>query len=75
MRHAWGVWDAANTTWQWTITDVGSNAGGHTSLALDSNGYPHITYVRGSGLEHAWATWDSGGGIANKSIRGEGVLA
>jgi len=59
VRHAWGVRDAANNTWQWTITDVGSNAGGYTSLALDSNGYPHITYTRGSGLEHAWATWNS----------------
>jgi hypothetical protein len=59
VRHAWGVWDASNTTWQWTITDVGSNAGGYTSLALDSNGHPHITYTRGSGLEHAWATWNS----------------
>ena len=53
LRYAWydgGTWQ---TEW---IDGPSPNTGGHSSLAIDSAGHPHITY----GGDHLYYAWHDG---------------
>jgi hypothetical protein len=58
LKYAW----QSSTTWNVITLDSTGNIGAFPSLALDSSGYPHISYLdvrqTGSTLKYRWKTQD-----------------
>lgn len=50
--------NAKAMSWDIQIPDDSGATGKFTSIALDSNGYPHISYYRTVGSELKYARWD-----------------
>lgn len=58
-------WDGAPETggdWRIDIVDSDGDVGWDTSLAVDADGNPHISYYDGDNGDLKYARWDSGGG-------------
>ena len=66
LKHALGTRVASRGEWTWSVTlasdPASGSAGQYSSLALDSDGNPHVAYFLGglNALAHSWGTWDSG---------------
>lgn len=60
--------DLATTNWEVETVDSGIEVGVYASLALDSNGYPHIAYIIGGSDPDS--TMDDGVSYAYKDAGG-----
>ncbi|HPQ05456.1 MAG TPA: hypothetical protein PKZ88_08340, partial [Methanothermobacter sp.] len=49
---------SASATWNITTVDTTNNTGQYTSIALDTNNYPHISYYESTNGNLKYARWN-----------------
>jgi hypothetical protein len=68
------VWAQAATKWNIETVDFGENVGPRTSLALDSSGNPHISYLNYTAHALKYASWSRLTGWSTETVISAGGI-